>query len=166
MFADLLRFELRYWMKGLMVWIFMLILGTLVFAATSTDQVSIGGSIGNTHRNAPFVIETFYSIMGIFSMLMTTAFVNSAASRDFQYGTYQIIFSTPLKKSHYLFGRFLGSTLVAVIPMLGISVGMILAGFMPWIDAQRFGPIHWGAHGMGILTFALPNTFSWPPLCL
>lgn len=159
MFADLLRFELRYWMKGLMVWIFMVILGTLVFAATSTDQVTIGGSIGNTHRNAPYVIETFYSIMGIFSMLMTTAFVNSAASRDFQYGTYQIIFSTPLKKSHYLFGRFLGSTLVAVIPMLGISVGMILAGFMPWIDAQRFGPIHWGAHGMGILTFALPNTF-------
>jgi ABC-type transport system involved in multi-copper enzyme maturation permease subunit len=159
MFVDLLRFELRYWMKGLMVWIFMLILGTLVFAATSSDQVTIGGSIGNTHRNAPFVIETFYSIMGIFSMLMTTAFVNSAASRDFQYGTHQMVFSTPMKKSHYLFGRFLGSTLIAAIPMFGISLGIILAGFMPWIDAQRFGPIHWGAHLQGILTFALPNTF-------
>lgn len=159
MFAELLRFELRYWLKAVMVWVFMVILGSLVFAATSTDQVTIGGSIGNTHRNAPYVIGTFYSIMGIFSMLMTTAFVNSAASRDFQYGTHQMVFSTPLKKAHYLLGRFIGSTLVAVIPMLGISVGMILAGFMPWIDAQRFGPIHWDAHLQGILTFALPNTF-------
>jgi ABC-type transport system involved in multi-copper enzyme maturation permease subunit len=159
MFLELLRFEIRYWLKGWMVWIFFLILGVIVFAAASTDQVRIGGSIGNTYRNAPYVIETFYSIMGIFSMLMTTAFVNSAASRDFQYSTHQMIFSTPLKKAQYLAARFLGSTLVAVVPMLGISAGIILAGFMPWIDAQRFGPIAWPAHLQGLLTFAIPNTF-------
>ncbi len=159
LFLSVLRFELRYWLKGMMVWIFLLILGTLVFGATATDQVTIGGSTGNVHKNAPYVIQIYYSIMGVFAMLMTTAFVNSAASRDFQYNTYQIVFTTPLGKAGYLGGRFLGSTLVACLPFLGITIGMILAGFMPWVDHNRFGPISWGAHFHSFFTFAVPNTF-------
>jgi ABC-type transport system involved in multi-copper enzyme maturation permease subunit len=158
LFRHILLFELRYWAKGFMVWIFLFILGTLVFGATATDQVTIGGSIGNVNRNAPYVIQIFYSIMAIFAMLMTTAFVNSAASRDFQYNSYQLIFTTPISKSAYLGGRFLGSTLIATLPFFGISLGIILAGFMPWVDPNRFGPISWSAHVASFLTFALPNT--------
>ncbi len=29
---------------------------------------------------------------------------------------------------------------------------------MPWVDADRFGPVNWTAHLYGILVFAIPNT--------
>jgi ABC-2 type transport system permease protein len=158
MIWNLFRFETRYWLRGMMVWVFFVIIGAMIFAATSSDKVTVGGALENTHRNAPFVIQNFYSMMSLLTLLMTTAFVNSAAARDFQYGTQGLIFSTPLKKLDFLLGRFLGAVAVSAIPMLGVSAGIILAGFMPWIDAERWGPIAWGAHAQSQLVFAIPNT--------
>jgi len=151
-------FEVRYWLRGMMVWVFLVIIGAMIFGATSSDKITVGGSLENTYRNAPYVIQNFYAIMSLLTLLMTTAFVNSAAARDFQYGTNQLIFSTPLRKLDFLLGRYLGAAAVSVIPMLGISFGVILAKYMPWVDAERWGPIVWAAHVKGILVFAVPNT--------
>lgn len=158
MIWNIFSFEARYWLRGMMVWIFTFIVGTMVFAAVSSDKVTVGAALENTFRNAPYVIQNFYSIMAVLTLLMTTAFVNGAAARDFQYGTSQLIFSTPIKKLDFLLGRFLGAAAVSVIPMLGISLGIILAAYMPWVDAERWGPIVWAAHGQSILVFAIPNT--------
>jgi hypothetical protein len=62
---NLFAFEVRYWLRGMMVWIFLLVIGALVFAAASSDKVTIGASVENTFRNAPFVIQTFYSILSL-----------------------------------------------------------------------------------------------------
>jgi len=157
MLWQIFAFEIRYWVRSWMLWIFLLIIAALIFAAASTDHVRIGDSFLNTYRNAPFVIENFYSFAGLFTLLMTPAFVNSAAARDFSYRTYEIIFSTPLRRRDYLVGRFTGATLVAAVPMLGVSIGILLAKYMPWIDPDRWGPVNWAAHLEGILVFAVPN---------
>ena len=58
-----------------------------------------------------------------------------------------------------LFGRFLGATLVSAIPMLGVSLGILLAKYMPWADRERWEAVIWTAHWKGILLFAVPDTF-------
>lgn len=146
MFSTFFKFELKFWLRGMMVYIFLFIIALLVFGAASSDDVVIGGTLENTYRNAPYVIQTFYAIMSLLTCIMIAAFVNSAASRDFTYDTYQLIFTKPIRKFPYITGRFWGSTLIAVLPMLGISLGMIVAKWMPWTDARRWGPISWGAH--------------------
>ncbi|HZQ69091.1 MAG TPA: M1 family aminopeptidase [Terriglobales bacterium] len=158
MFLHFFNFELRFWLRGWMVWIFFLVIGLLFFGAVSSDHVTVGRTLGNTYKNAPWVIENFYAICSVLTLLMTTAFVNSAASREFACNMNQIVFATPLKKFDYLAGRFLGSALVAVIPMLGVSTGILLGKYMPWIDAERWGSVVWMAHLKAILVFAIPNT--------
>ncbi|HZU32125.1 MAG TPA: ABC transporter permease, partial [Candidatus Angelobacter sp.] len=159
MFLQIALFEIRFWLRSWMVWIFLLIIGLLIFGAVSTDNIQVGGSLTNTFHNAPFVIQNFYSFIALLTLLMSTAFVNSAAIRDFSYNTYQILFSTPLKRFDFLLGRFLGATLVSVIPMLGVSLGILLAKYMPWVDPDRWERVYWNAHLQGILVFALPNAF-------
>ncbi len=78
----------------------------LIFGAVSTDHMQVGGALSNTFHNAPFVIENFYSFIGLLTLLMSTAFVNSAAIRDFSNNTYQIIFSTPLRRIRFSAGPF------------------------------------------------------------
>src|SRR5580698_417246 len=146
MLLQILRFEIRYWLRGFMVWVFLVIIAVLFLAAASSDNVRVGGMLENTNRNAPYVIQTFYGMAGILTLLMTTAFVNAAAARDFAYNTAQMVFSTPLKRSDFLLGRFLGATIISVIPMLGVSAGILLARYMPWADADRFGPVIWSVH--------------------
>ena len=159
MFGHIFAFEVRYWLRSWMLWIFLLIIAALIFGATSTDNITIGESLSNTYRNAPFVIQNFYSLIGLFTILMATAFVNSSAVRDFHFNTYQIIFSTPLRRRDFLLGRFFGATLVSMIPMLGVSLGILLAKHMPWVEPGRWGAVAWKAHLNGILVFALPNAF-------
>ncbi|MFN7937271.1 MAG: M1 family aminopeptidase [Bryobacteraceae bacterium] len=158
MMTHFLRFELRYYLRGMMVWVFLLIVGGMFFGAASTDKVQVGRAMENTFRNAPYVIQTFHAMASILIMLMVTAFVNAAASRDFQHNTYQIVFSAPIRKRDYLLGRYLGSAIVAMIPLLGVSLAILLAKYMPWVDAERWGPVVWKAHLNGLLIFGIPNT--------
>ncbi len=159
MFLRIALFEIRFWLRSWMVWIFLFIIGLLIFGAVSSDNVQVGGTLSNTLHNAPFVIQNFYSIIALLTLLMSTAFVNSSAIRDFSQNTYQIIFTTPLRKIDFLLGRFIGATLISIIPMVGVSLGILLAKYMPWVDPERWGPVHWDAHLKGIAIFALPNAF-------
>ncbi|WP_234734909.1 ABC transporter permease/M1 family aminopeptidase [Tellurirhabdus bombi] len=163
MFRHIFTFEIRYWLRQPMVYIFTLI-NVLMFAwAAADDNVSVGGSFGNIYKNAPFVIQNQFVTWCVFALLMTTAFVQNAAIRDFSYKTNQIIFASPIHKLAYLAGRFFGSFIVALIPFLGISLGIILGSFIgttfDLIDADRYGSINWMAHLNGFLVFAIPNTF-------
>lgn len=159
MLWHIFSFEVRYWLRSWMLWMFFLIIAALIFFATATDYVNLGDALTNTYRNAPFVIQNYYSFMGLFAILMATAFVNSAAARDFNFNTYQIIFSTPMRRFDFLIGRFLGATIVSFIPILGVSAGVLLAKLMPWIVPERWCPVVWKAHLDGVLVFAIPNAF-------
>jgi len=159
MFLHIAWFEIRYWLRSWMLWIFTLIVAAMIFGAASSDHIQVGGALSNTYRNAPYVIENYYAIIGLLTLLMVTAFVNSAAARDFSHNTYQIIFTTPLNRRDFLLGRFFGATLVSVIPMLGVSIGILLAKYMPWVEPERWERIIWSAHLKGILVFAVPNAF-------
>ena len=159
MLKHIFSFEVRYWLKSWTLWIFLLVIAVMVFGAASTDDITLGDSLSNTFRNSPYNIQNFYAFIGLITMIMAPAFMNSAAARDFSYNTYQIVFSTPLKRSDFLLGRFSGAALISLIPMLGVSIGMILAKYMPWVEPERWEGIVWKAHLNGIWLFALPNGF-------
>jgi ABC-type transport system involved in multi-copper enzyme maturation permease subunit len=159
MFFHIAWFEIKYWLRSWMLWIFLLVIAAMIFGAVSTDQIQVGVPLTNTFRNAPYVIEIFYSLIGLLTLLMATAFLNSAAARDFSHNTYQIVFSTPMRRFDFIFGRFLGATLVSVLPMVGVSLGILVAKHMPWVEPERWGPVNWTAHLYGILVFAAPNAF-------
>ncbi len=158
MFKTFLGFELRYWLRGVMVYLFLGLVVAMVVGAMSTDKIIIGNVLENTNRNAPYNIQSFYGILAILTCLTTTAFVNDAASRDFAYKCSQLIFTKPINKFSFLMGRFWGAVTIALIPMLGVSIGILAAPYLPWNDAERFGPVSWSAHFWGIVLFAIPNT--------
>lgn len=152
------RHELKYWLGAPMLWIFLIIVSLLVFGAVSSEQIAIGGGVGSVYKNAPSVIQSYYGVMSLICLLMTTAFMNASANRDFSTGMHQFVFSSPIKKEDYFFGKFFGALLIAIIPLLGVSIGSLIGPLMPWVQPERYGPIIWNGHLYGILGFAIPNT--------
>jgi ABC-2 type transport system permease protein len=161
MFKQFFFSELRYNLRQPMVYLFFFIVFLLVFAANSTDNVQIGGSIGNVHRNAPHVITTFTTVMCIFGLLFAAAFFNNAALRDRKYNFQEILFSTPLDKFGYYFGRFSAALVLSTIPLLGvffgIALGTLIAPLAGWIEPDRFGPVQLSAFVSNYFLFILPN---------
>lgn len=152
-----IKYEWKYWLGTPMLWIFLAINTLLILGAVSSDNISIGGGVGSVHKNAPFVIQNYYGVMSLICLLMTTAFMNASANRDFQYNMYQFVFSSPIHKRDYYFGKFIGAATMAIIPLLGVSLGALLGPLMPWTEPERYGEVIWSGHLMGILTFGIPN---------
>ena len=157
MFWRITWFEISYWLRSKMLWVFFGVIALMVFAAVSTSDVRLFIILTNTHHNAPFVISAYYAFISLIMLLMAAAFVNSAALRDFRFNTNQIVFSTPMRRRDYLLGRFIGATIVSTVPMLGVSAGILAAKYMPWADPDQWGAVNWAAHLHAIYVFALPN---------
>lgn len=163
MFKTFFFSELKYTLKQPMVYIFLGVFSLLVFFAIVSDNVRIGESVGNVYKNAPHVITIYISIMTIFGLLVATAFFNNAALRDFNNNFNEIIFSTPLSKFGYFFGKFFGALLLATIPLLGVYLGVLVGTAMApafgWMDAERFGSFYLETFVNNYLIFVLPNMF-------
>ena len=163
MFKTFFFSELSYRFKQPMIYIFLAIITLLVFGATVSDNIQIGGSVGNVYRNSPHIITNYTTVMSIFGLLMAAAFFNNAALKDYSNGFNEILYSTPLSKSGFYFGRFLGALIASTIPLLGIFIGVYLGSIMApafgWIDADRFGSMSFMTVISNYLLFILPNMF-------
>lgn len=154
-----ITFEWNRWLKSPMLWIFFGVNALLIFGAVSSENVAIGTSSGGSiFSNAPFIIQNYYGVMSIVTLLMTTAFMNASVNRDFSNGMYQFIFTSPIKEADYFFGKFIGAFTSALIPITGVSFGAIIGSYMPWVDAELIGDFMWNGHLNGFFVLALPNT--------
>ncbi len=163
MFLEFFKREVFTALKRPMIYIFMFICFLLVFGAVVSDTVVIGGVVGDVHKNAPSVVATFVGILNIFGLLFAAAFFNNAALRDHNSGFHEILFSTPISKAGYFFGRFAGAFVLSTLVSLGIYaafvVGPSIGIAMNWIGPERFGPTPWTAFLKCQLIFVLPNVF-------
>jgi len=163
MFKHFFTTELKYTFKQPMIYIFTALISLLVFMAVVSDNVIIGGSVGNVYRNAPHIIAVYTGVMTIFGLIIATAFFNNAALRDHQNQFNEILFSTPIKKSGYFFGRFFGALILATVPLLGVFLGMLLGSALApvfgWIEADRFGPFYLSSFINNYFLMVLPNMF-------
>lgn len=163
MFKEFFIKEITTALKRPMIYIFLLIITLMVFGAVVSDNIVIGGTIGNVYKNAPHVITNYVAILSIFGLMIATAFFNNAALRDYENEFNEILFSTPIKKSVYFFGRFFGALVLSTIPLLGVFIGFWLGSIIGpaagWLDAERIGPFYAASFINNYLLFILPNMF-------
>jgi ABC-2 type transport system permease protein len=65
--------------------------------------------------------------------------VGNAVLKDFRSNTYTMIFTTPVSKLDYLFGRFAGSLFITLLILSGPAFGLMLGYAMPWVNPDRMG---------------------------
>ena len=158
MFREFFRFEIGFWLRGWMIYIFVALMAVMFGFAAGSDFVQVGRAIGNVHHNAPFVVAMWYAAASILTCFMATAIYDSSASRDFGTKFSDILFSKPLSKWGYLLGRFSAATMIAMLPSLGISIGIMVARLFHLSDTEHWGPMKLWDHVMPILVFTIPNT--------
>lgn len=163
MFIEFFKREISMSIKRPMIWIFFLIVTLLVTGAVASDNIVIGGSVGNVYKNAPHILTLYTVILVLICLMMPAAFFNNAALRDYNHKFNEILFSTPIQKSTYFFGRFMGALVLSIIPFLGIFVGFILGTALAlatgWVDADRIGPLYPSVFLKNLLLFIIPNIF-------
>ncbi|MGC1550403.1 MAG: M1 family aminopeptidase [Rhodanobacter sp.] len=157
MFLEILRFEWRQQIRAPLFWIIALVFGALAFTVATSDAIIMGGASGNVLRNAPMVIARIMTSFCVLSMFLITAFIAGAALRDFDQGTSELMFTTPVSRPAYLGGRFAAGYLASLIIMLVCALALAIGGFMPWIDAARLGPAEWHGYAWAFGVIVIPD---------
>ncbi|MEO1529320.1 MAG: M1 family aminopeptidase [Planctomycetota bacterium] len=158
MFFQFLTFEFKHSLRRPTLYIFIASVTLCAFLVASSDRIMIGTRLDTIHHNAPYAVQSMYADFSLFCALLVTTFVSAAAIRDFFSRTDQLVFTRPIRKFDYLLGRFTGTTLLALLPLLGISIGVLLASNVQGESSDRIGPTNWSSHVTGFLLFAVPNT--------
>ena len=162
MFKDFFLLELKYSLRQPMIYIFLGVMTLLTFGITSSG-IAFFDTIGNANVNAPHTITIYTTFLTLFGLIIAAAFYNDAALRDHDNKFNEILFSAPISKSGYFFGRFFGALILATIPLLGIFLGVILgttlAPAFGWIDPERFGSFYLETFINNYFLIILPNMF-------
>lgn len=161
MFTQIFLYEIRYRLKRPATWIFFMLLFLMTFFAVTTDNITIGGHIGNIFRNAPFVIANTLAVISAFAITITTAIMSTPVHRDFETNAHTIFFTLPLNKWQYLDGRFFGALTINFLVFFGIPFGILIgsaiAPIFGWIEPDRFGAFNFWHYLHPYLFIVIPN---------
>jgi ABC-type transport system involved in multi-copper enzyme maturation permease subunit len=154
--ARLAAFEIRYQLRNPVFWVSMAIFLLMGFGLSASDNVSFG-SPGAVNENSPFTVTIATALFSIFYLFVITAFVANAVVRDDVTGFGPMIRATPVGRTSFLAGRFLGGLSIAILGYLAVPAGIALGAAMPWVDPETVGPSSLGLYLWPFLVVAIPN---------
>lgn len=162
MFKQIFFFELKLWFKKPATYIFFVIFILLSMLLTA----AIAGILGGVTSDNNTVINSAGAIAGVLSYLSTNfmgliiivIIIGPAVYKDFQYNVYPLLFTQPISKSGYLFGRFGAAFLVALFVLSGTILGHMLICALPAVDPGKLGPLRLINYLEPFFLFVVPNT--------
>lgn len=156
-------FEARQRFKLLSTWVYFamfLALSMLWMAASGGAFKEVSISMGGRFLiNAPRSLALSCAVLGCFGAVVVAAMMGRSVQQDVEYGMQHFFFSAPIRKYEYVFGRFLGATLVLAVVFASIILGAWLGSWLPGIDQERLGPQRLLAYLMPYVFTLLPNLF-------
>jgi ABC-type transport system involved in multi-copper enzyme maturation permease subunit len=163
-FGGIVRFELGYYLRRISTWVYFLIFFALGFllvqlagGAWDSEQEAHSGSGCNVYENSAYSVAGSVATLALFGVLVTAALLGNAIYRDFDTRIHPLFFTTPVSKRAYLGGRFTGALIVNALVFVGIPLGLLVGSLMPWLDAERMGPVHLAYYVQPYLVFVLPD---------
>ncbi|MGI4719174.1 MAG: ABC transporter permease/M1 family aminopeptidase [Janthinobacterium lividum] len=157
------RFEAGQRLRLLSTWIYFgmfLALAMLWMAAAGgvfrDALVTFGGRV---LINGPRQVALTASFLGCFGVVVVAAVMGRSVQQDFEYEMQHFFFSAPIRKHHYVLGRFLGAFATLAVILSSIVLGAWLGTLIPGIEPDRLGPSPLATWVLPYLFTLLPNTF-------
>jgi ABC-type transport system involved in multi-copper enzyme maturation permease subunit len=157
------RFEARQRFKMVSTWVYFL----LFFALAMLWMAAAGGAFkeatvsfgGRVLINAPRSIALTAAFLGCLGVIVMAALMGRSVQQDFEHEMHHFFFTAPIRKSDYVFGRFLGAWVVLAIVFSSILLGAWLGSYLPGLDPDRLGPTRVSAYLLPYAFTLLPNLF-------
>ena len=160
MFFSVFSFEISYRLKHPATYIYF-----FIFLLITALIIADGGTPATekVYHNSPAMIGSFFSLLGIFSILVSSAIMGVPLYRDLEHNTKEYLLATPMGRHAYFWGRFWGSFVVLVLVCSGAILGYLLGTFvgpiMDWTEPERFGPNLPMYYICPFLTILIPSLF-------
>ncbi|MET0981607.1 MAG: hypothetical protein ABWY02_05870 [Telluria sp.] len=156
-------FEVRQRARTLSTWVYLAAFIALAMlwtaAAGGVFKETVVAFGARVLINGPRQVALSSAFLGCAGVIVVAAIMGRAVQQDFEHGMHHFFFSAPIRKSAYVFGRFLAAFVVLAVVFAGIPLGLWLGTFIPGIDPDRLGANHAATYLLPWLLTLLPNVF-------
>ena len=159
MILSIARNEFRYMLRSPQTIVSFAVFFLLTFFAMSSNNVQIGAG-GNVLVNSPFALTQTLLIINVFAIFSIPAFMANAILKDVDHKFDGILYSTPISKADYLFGRFLGAFAALVLALAGAPLGSLIGSFWPGVDPETLAPTNIGHYLTIYFTLVVPSILA------
>jgi ABC-2 type transport system permease protein len=155
-------FEFRTKMQRISTYVYFLVftaLAALWMAAAggAFQSASIIFSSDKVFVNAPYALAQTITVLGLLGVVVVAAFMGRAVQQDFEYQSFHFFFTSPITRTDYLLGRYLGAVLILAFIFLGIALGVVIGANWPGVDKTRIGPWSLAAFAQPYAIMLVPN---------
>src|SRR3954468_10628527 len=148
MFKELFLFEIRQGFKKISTYIFFSIFFFMYFliGLISSGVIPIESGDSNVYVNsaaavASTLIGLNQNIFGLMNSLMLVSLMANAIQKDYEYNMHPLLYTKPISKSGYYFGRFSGAFTITLFVFSAQVIGYLIACLLGTGNDQ-VGPFH------------------------
>ena len=133
------KFEIKYRLKHISTFVFTILLVGFAILLNMAAGGAIGGTVVNMSGtgdkvavNSPFIIYAFSLVLSFFCIFVMASLINHSFNKDLESKFYHILFTKPVKKYQYIFGRFLGNfflmTGIFIVTLIALAISVYIPG--------------------------------------
>ncbi|MEZ4887343.1 MAG: M1 family aminopeptidase [Chitinophagales bacterium] len=161
MFLKIYTYELKYWLKKTSTYIYfsvffvfalLTILGTGgFFDEPSTSQSPI------QLLNSPHEINYIFQYFNKFFLFLLPAIIGTTLYKDYQGNFHNILYSFPIQKSSYVFGKFLSAFTVVLFIVFSVGLAFVVGEWILGANNPKIGPFNGWGYLHSYAFFVIPN---------
>lgn len=161
MFFKIFAFEIKYWVKNPLFYIYvgsLFAISTLAMASNAGifDSITVTRS-SIAYINSAFSLNNFINGFSILAFFLIPSIVGGTINKDYTSNTSHVLYSYPFTKTHYLFAKFLSGLVVTILVLLSIALGAIVGGYLPWTNPELSGEFNLINYLQPYLIYIIPN---------
>lgn len=159
MLIDIFKYEIKYWLKNISIYIY----GAIAFLFGLIAMAGNAGFFDEVATNSIRVANSpiaLYNLIGLFTKLVLfviPAIIGNSVYRDYKSNTHNLLFSYPIEKLGYLIGKFLSSFLPVVTISLLFFVGCFSGTILPGVNRDLLTDFQITSYTNLFVIYILPN---------
>ena len=135
MFKKIFKFEISYWLKSPIWYIYagaLFIISILITAtATGVFDSNTATVTGIKKINSPSSIGSLLSSLSFLIYFLLPSIIGSSIYKDYKSEMYQVLFSYPFTKGQYLLAKFSSSFIMTLAIIICSIAGLIIGCYLP-----------------------------------
>ena len=158
MFASLLNFEFKLHTRQIGFWVAAVIMTIAGVLFISTELFAVSSTGERLKANGALVMSVQIGLLSMLSLFFGAVYVVTGYMRDDTSKAAEYIHATPISTFDMVVSRMAGVCMAIFLVVFAGVIGLFAGQFMPWADAESFGPRNPLYFLYPTLVFLIPNT--------
>ncbi|MEM6700708.1 MAG: hypothetical protein AAF599_20045, partial [Bacteroidota bacterium] len=157
------KYELKYWITNPAPYLYF----AVFFAIAAFSFAGAAGFFDplpanpqqNDFLNSPFEINKTLQYFNKFFLFLLPAIIGASVYKDYKNKVHSILYTFPIRKVDYLFGKFFSGWLIIIGITLSFALGVGIAEHLPNLNPAKVGAFHPLGYLQAYAFYTLPNMF-------